>query len=371
MIRSMVLTVLVGVLLVAPAVANDEEKPIERQVYIFSSGGSWLGVNVGDIDAKRAAELGLDEAAGAEIQSIVPDSPAAEAGLVEGDVILKYQGTRIEGVRQLTRMVRETPAGRITNLQVYSGGGTRMVQVKVAKREHEWDVHHEGDPHFEHFEMPEIPELPELPEIEIPNIHIPEIDLPRIMAFAGLPASARLGVAVDDLNEQLGEFFGVENGEGVLVRSVVKGSRAESAGVKAGDVIIEIDDVAISDSSDLRMALRERRGESMKVTVVRDRRQQRLSVAAPEKDEKGESDEGEYIWFGDEDSRRSAIEEAKRAALESHHALREARADIEGARVQIQGEKLRADEEIRRAVEEARRMRQEMRLSGVGEDGSL
>jgi len=364
----MVLAVLVAVLLVAPAVTEDGDKSVERQVYIFSSGGSWLGVNVGDVDEDRAAELGLDEAAGAEIQSVVPDSPAAEAGLVEGDVILKYQGTRIEGVRQLTRMVRETPAGRITNVQVYSGGSTRMVQVKVAKREHTWDTHHEGNPHIEHFEMPE---MPEMPDIVIPHIEIPEIDIPRIMAFAGVPSSARLGVVVDNLNEQLGEFFGVEDGEGVLVRSVVKGSRAENAGIKAGDVIIEIDDVAISDSSDLRLALRERRGESLQVTVVRDRRQQRLSVTAPEKDEKGESEGGEYIWYGDEESQRSAIEKAKRAALEAHHALQDARVDIDRARMEMQGEKLRANEEIRRAVEEAKRMRQEIRLSGVGEDGSL
>ena len=79
MIRSVLLVVLVAVLCVAPAVAGDGEQEIERQVYIFSSGGSWLGVSVGDVDEDRAAELGLDEAVGAEIQSVVPDSPAAEA----------------------------------------------------------------------------------------------------------------------------------------------------------------------------------------------------------------------------------------------------------------------------------------------------
>jgi len=369
MIRNVVLAVLVGVVCIAPAAAGDGEKHQERQVYIFSSGGSWLGVNVGDINEKRAAELGLEQAAGAEIQSVVPDSPAAEAGLVEGDVILKYQGERIEGVRQLTRMVRETPAGRVTNLQVWSGGSTRMVQVKVAEREHQWDVRHEGDPDFEHFEMPEIPEMP---DIEMPNIEIPEINIPRIMSFVGLPSSARLGVVIDNLNEQLGEFFGVDDGKGVLVRSVVKGSRAEAAGIKAGDVIIEIDDVAISDSSDLRMALRDRRGESLQVTVVRERHQKRLSVAAPENDEKGESGSGEYIWYGGEgeESRRETIEEAKRAALEAHHALQEARAGVEKARESL-GEQRRASEEVRRAVEEARRMRQEALQIGADPDGDL
>ncbi len=366
MIRSVLLVVLVAVLCVAPAVAGDGEQEIERQVYIFSSGGSWLGVSVGDVDEDRAVELGLDEAVGAEIQSVVPDSPAAEAGLVEGDVILKYQGTRIEGVRQLTRMVRETPAGRITNLQLFSGGSTRMVQVKVAKREHRWDVQHEGGIHFEHFEMPEIPEF------DIPHIEIPEINIPGIMAFGGLPSSARLGVVVDNLNEQLGDFFGIEDGKGVLVRSVMKGSRAENAGIKAGDVIIEIDDVAISDSSDLRLALRERRGESLQVTVVRDRRQQRLSVVAPEKKERGQSESGEFIWHGDDgEDQRVAIEGAKRAVLEAHRAMRDARIDVDRARWQARREQFRANEEIRRAVEEARRLREESRRIGTAPEGGI
>ncbi len=366
MIRSIVMPVLVAVLCVAPAVAGDGDKEIERQVYIFSSGGSWLGVSVGDVDEDRAAELGLDEAAGAEIQSVVPDSPAAEAGLAEGDVILEYQGTRIEGVRQLTRMVRETPAGRITNLQVFSGGSTRMVQVKVAKREHQWDVQHEGGMHFEHFEMPE------MPEFDIPHIEIPEINIPGIMAFGGLPSSARLGVVVDNLNGQLGDFFGIEGGKGVLVRSVMKGSRAENAGIKAGDVIIEIDDVSISDSSDLRLALRERRGESLQVTVVRDRRQQRLSVAAPEKKERGQSESGGYIWHGDDgEDQRVAIEGAKRAALEARRAVRDARIDVDRARWQAHREQFRANEEIRRAVEEARRLREESRRIDTAPEGDI
>lgn len=366
MIRSSMLAVLVVVLCAAPVMADEGEEKLGRQVYIFSSGGSWLGVNVGDIDEQRAAELGLEQAAGAEIQSVVPDSPADEAGLVKGDVILRYQGERIEGVRQLTRMVRETPAGRVTNLQVYSGGSTRTVQVKVAKREHKWDVPHAGEQPSGHFE------LPLLPEIDMPHIEIPEINLPRIMAFGGVPSADHLGVVVDNLTDQLGEFFGVEDGEGVLVRSVVKGSRAEKAGIKAGDVIIDIDDVAIADSSDLRMALRDRRGESLQVTVVRDRQQQRLSVTAPEKGEKGGSEGGEFIWYGEEgDAQRVAIEQARRAALEAHRALREAWTGVDDARHEALGERLRASEEIRRAVEKARRMRQEALQPGSAPDGSL
>ena len=78
--------------------ADEPERKVERQVMIFASGGSWLGLNVGDVDADRAAELGLSEPGGAEIRSVVPDSPAAEAGLTKGEIVLQYQGNRIEGV---------------------------------------------------------------------------------------------------------------------------------------------------------------------------------------------------------------------------------------------------------------------------------
>jgi membrane-associated protease RseP (regulator of RpoE activity) len=356
--------VLAAVLFVSPAAAEEDEgKKVDRQVYIFSSGGSWLGVSVGDIDADRAAELGLDEAAGAEIQSVAPDSPAAEAGLAEGDIILKFQGTRIEGVRQLTRMVRETPAGRIANLQVFSGGSTRMVQVKVAKREQRWETPLEGEePDMEHFELPG---LPEVPEISIPPIEIPEIDLPGVMLHHWLPPSDRLGIVVDELNEQLGAFFGVEGGKGVLVRSVVKDSRAEAAGIKAGDVIVEINDAAIADSSDLRLALRERRGESVKLTVVRDKRQQRITVAAPEKKKGGESGSGEFIWHEDEGKEeRIDLEKSRGPALEARRALREAWEAAAQARLGASREQRLAREEIRRAVEMARRLRDEARHPG-------
>ncbi len=104
--------VTVGLVLLAltflAALAGQEEE----KVFFFSSGGAWLGVNIADIDGARAKELGLKEERGADVQTVVPGSPAAEAGIKEGDVILEYQGTKIEGVAQLTRLVRETPAGR-------------------------------------------------------------------------------------------------------------------------------------------------------------------------------------------------------------------------------------------------------------------
>src|SRR6185295_95733 len=97
-------------------------KSVHKKVVIFRSGGSWLGVQIADVDMDRGKELGLKDVHGAEVQSVSEGSPAEEAGIKEGDVITEYQGTRIEGVAQLTRLVRETPAGRTARVEVFRNG---------------------------------------------------------------------------------------------------------------------------------------------------------------------------------------------------------------------------------------------------------
>jgi len=254
----------------APPYPPTPEAEETGRTFFFNSGGSWLGVSIADISADRARELKLKEERGAEVQSVMPDSPAAEAGLKEKDVILEYQGTRVEGVAQLTRLVGETPAGRTVDLVIWRDGGTRQVKVKMTGRE-PYAAYGGRRSHR---------------LIDIPPIEIPDIDIPDIPALESIPSSVRLGVQIENLNEQLGEYFGVKGGEGVLVRSVSKGGPGESAGLRAGDVIVKVDDEAISDSSDLRSALRDKRGKQVAITIVRDKREQNLSVTLPKREDR-------------------------------------------------------------------------------------
>jgi membrane-associated protease RseP (regulator of RpoE activity) len=91
-----------------------------------------------------------------------------------------------------------------------------------------------------------------------------------------------LGIQIDPVGRQLGEYFGVKNGEGVLVRSVEKGSIADKAGLKAGDVITRADNEKISERSDLRKALRARKeGGKVALGIVRDRHEQTVTVDVP------------------------------------------------------------------------------------------
>jgi serine protease Do len=96
-------------------------------------------------------------------------------------------------------------------------------------------------------------------------------------------SSERSGLTVENITPQLGEFFGVKNGNGVLVRSVEKGSRGEKAGFRAGDVIVKVNDESVHDTSDFSHAMKSRNGNSVSVNVIRDRREQNLSLPLPDR----------------------------------------------------------------------------------------
>jgi PDZ domain len=96
--------------------------------------------------------------------------------------------------------------------------------------------------------------------------------------------SSVLGVQTESLTRQLGDYFGVKDGEGVLVRSVEKNSAAEKAGLKAGDVIVKADNEKLTDRSDLSHILRNHRtGGKMILVVMREKREQTLTVTLPDR----------------------------------------------------------------------------------------
>src|SRR4029077_989470 len=115
---------------------------------------------------------------------------------------------------------------------------------------------------------------------QVPDIHVPDIDIPPMTVM--VTSSARSGLTMENITQQLGEFFGVKNGNGVLVRSVEKGSRAEKAGFRAGDVIVKVNDQAVHDTSDFAHAVKSRTGDSVSVGVMRDKKEQKLSLELPE-----------------------------------------------------------------------------------------
>jgi serine protease Do len=173
-------------------------------------------------------------------------------------VVLEYQGQRVEGMEQFIRLVRETPAGREVKMMISRNGSTQTVPVVMGSqrgaarlgRDAEW------------FDMPAMPSMPTMP------------DLPRVFTTW---SSSMLGIEAEGLNEQLGEYFGVK--EGVLVRSVAKGSAAEKAGIKAGDVLVKVDQTKVTSPSEVTSAVHAARPRNtFSVDIIRDRHPLTLNV---------------------------------------------------------------------------------------------
>ena len=246
-----------------------------RAIVIRNSGSSYLGIGVAEIDAERAKALNLKEVRGVEVKSVDHDSPAAKAGLQEHDVVLEYNGQRIEGTEQFIRLVRETPVDRQVNLLVWRNGGTQTLSATIGHRAERYAFRTGDDDNvFFSMEAPPMPEMPAMPAMP-PMPDMPLIpEMPR--AF-GSTRSGMLGIECEPLGSQLAAFFGVK--EGVLVRSVNKDSAAEKAGMRAGDVIVKVDGEAVTSAHEISSLVRAAgHKHTFPVVVVRDKKEVTLSV---------------------------------------------------------------------------------------------
>jgi predicted metalloprotease with PDZ domain len=240
-----------------------------------SDTSSYLGVDIANISTERLNTLKLKEEHGVEVTMVDQDAPAGKAGIKEHDVILTMNGTAIESKPQLQRMIRETPPGRVITLGLSRDGQPMTIKVQLADRRNEFAL--TGMDKFKdkdfHVEIPPIPNM----DFDIPNIGVVYVH-----------SSMRSGVMVENLTPQLGDFFGAKNGSGVLVRSVEKGSSAEKGGLRAGDVITRVGDQAVHDTSDFTHALHSHGAGSVSVGVIRDKKEQTLTLTLPEHKESGE-----------------------------------------------------------------------------------
>ena len=174
------------------------------QPWVFSSEdsgtSSYLGVDISDVTTERLSALKLKEEKGVEVTMVDQDAPAGKAGIKEHDVILTMNGTTIESGAQLRRMIRETPPGRIVSFGLSRDGQPMTVKVQLADKHNEFPMYgpKPGDIH-----------------VNIPEIHIPEINIPTF-DWIVTTRSERSGLMVENITPQLGEFFGVKNGNGVL-----------------------------------------------------------------------------------------------------------------------------------------------------------
>jgi membrane-associated protease RseP (regulator of RpoE activity) len=201
-----------------------------------------------DVTPEKAQELKLPVVAGAIVDSVQKASAAAKAGIEAGDVILEFDGVHVRSSAELRRLIRETPPGRTVAIKVARDGKTLTLSAELTPSENSFN-----------FDMPEI-RLPRMEEIP--------------PAYG--PHHVTLGISGTDLTPQLAQYFGVKQGKGVLITEVNRGGAADKAGLKAGDVIVQLDGKTLSSVEELRFTLNHFLDDPHKVavTIVRDHREQ-------------------------------------------------------------------------------------------------
>jgi serine protease Do len=248
----------------------------------FGSGGSYLGVDTRDITPDRVSALKLKNESGVEVTMVDQDAPAGKAGIKEHDVILTVNGNKVESVEQLRRMIHEIPAGRVIDIGLSRNGQPMKLQAQLAERHASRAMK---------FSMPSLPSMPAMPNMT-------DFDVP--VSVVVVHSSMRSGLMVENLTPQLGDYFGAKNGQGVLVRSVEKGSRAEKAGFRAGDVIVRVGKDPVHDSGDFNHALQSHRSSgSVAVGIIRDKKEQSITLTLPPRKESGEFFPEESFEFPD------------------------------------------------------------------------
>jgi serine protease Do len=242
------------------AVAVEAQAPSPRPLQLdrsFLGGGGQLGINVRDVTEADAESQNLPGMAGAVVETVRPGSPAASAGLRPGDIVLTFDGERVRSARHLVRLLDETPALRDVEVTVQRNGDPLVMDVTPE---------------------PAVDAMASRRLFADPDILLDRLVMPKPFASEPPANTARLGVGVQDLTEQLRGYFGVARG--VLVTSVEAGSVAATAGVRAGDVIGAFNDTPISTVAGLRRSVAQASGE-ITITVTRDRRLLTLKGTLP------------------------------------------------------------------------------------------
>ena len=268
--------------LAAPHAARAQGEPViqvfedSQPLLVHSSSQGYLGVSITDVDADRAQTLKLKETRGAVITLIDHDAPAGQIGLKINDVVLAIDGLNIDSADQLRKMLRELPPGRKLSLEISRDGNIQTLAVQLAERktlDHDiWDKIDSDGANVE-----------PSPGMGILGGGGGGGDVPASTGFH-LPffgSSLNVGALVEPLTSQMADYLGVQGG--LMVKQVTRKSEAATAGLHAFDVILKVGAESINTSADWERSLRSNQGKPVPVTILRDRKQQTLTLQVDSK----------------------------------------------------------------------------------------
>jgi predicted metalloprotease with PDZ domain len=218
--------------------------------------GPWLGVFL----------EGAEDGPGILIRQVIQDSPAESAGFEDGDIIVEFNGVKIEDERDFYQEFRSLSPDDTVRATVLRGGGEVDLDVTLGEREGGFKFIFPGLKNFDFDAKAFMPQM-------------------RQRGY--------LGVQLQSMTDDLREYFGAPGGEGILIAKVVADSPAERGGLAVGDVILAADGEVIENAGDLVGVLREKQeGDPVDLTIVRDGRTQSLEVTC------GVTEHAVWDWSG-------------------------------------------------------------------------
>ena len=180
----------------------------------------WLGVMIQPVTPELAKQFGLEKAEGALVSQVMDDSPAEKAGIEREDIIIEFDQKKIHKMRELPRIVANTPVGKRVELKVIRQGKEKNLKVVVSELKEE-----------------------------------------KVAAAERFATEKELGLTVQDLTPEIAKHLGISEKAGVLVSEVKAGSPAHEAGVRRGDIIKEIDRQPIEDLDGYRRQMAKLKGK--------------------------------------------------------------------------------------------------------------
>ncbi|HLL76007.1 MAG TPA: PDZ domain-containing protein [Pyrinomonadaceae bacterium] len=264
------------------------------------AGGNFLGVRTESVTRETLGRYNLSgEPRGVGVVSVVADSPAAKAGLQQGDVILRFDGEPVSSPQKLQRLISEAAPGHAARLTVSRAGSEREFTATLVKREGASALGLLRTPDGQEFRWNDEEWKKRAEELQRYNREWQQNgeewrkrseelrrqfeNMPR-GNFTFFNAGRRIGVSTTALTEQLADYFGVSERRGLLVNSVSENSPAAKAGIKAGDVIVEAEGEKVSSAGELSRAINRKETGEVAITIVRDRNRRTIRVT-PEKSE--------------------------------------------------------------------------------------
>jgi serine protease Do len=227
-------------------------------------GGNYLGIQPQEITRENMSRYGLSAPRGVGIGNVSEGSPAERAGLKKGDVILQFDGEPVTSTRKLLRLLGEAAPEQTVRLTISRNGSEQQITATLGHRANTLGGYRLLTPG-----VPQAPNAPNAPRVWN--------DGPGNFSFS-LGSNRRVGIASTTLTKQLADFFGVSGGKGLLITSVSENSPASKAGLKAGDVITEVNGEKVEDTGDFIRALNQKDEGDITLTIIRDRSQRTIKV---------------------------------------------------------------------------------------------